>query len=201
MVITHDAGRRQRQSGVTFLTLLLALAIAGVALAGAGVVWQMESRRENEKELLFRGEAYRRAIDSYYEQTPGEPKQYPQRLDELLQDQRYPMPVRHLRRLYREPMAPDGEWQLIVQRGRIVGVASKSRATPIKIAGFAAAQQHFEGAGSYAEWRFVSAGAAPHPDGQPLSIHDAADQADHRPANSRRQRSAIPKTHLSTIAE
>ena len=149
---------RARQTGITFLGLLFALAITSIALAGTGVLWHMESRREKEKELLFIGEEYRNAIGSYYDKTPGEAKQYPEKLQDLLQDKRFPTPVHHLRKLYRDPMTPDGDWDLIRQQGRITGVASKSSDKPIKIAGFPAAQQEFEGAGSYAEWRFVSSG-------------------------------------------
>ena len=152
---------RHRQAGITFLGLLFAVAIAGIALAGTGVLWHMESRREKEKELLFIGEEYRNAIGRYYEKTPGEAKQYPERLEDLLQDKRFPQPVHHLRRLYRDPMTAQGEWELIRQQGRIIGVVSKSRAEPIKVAGFKPGQEEFEGAGSYAGWRFVSSGNSP----------------------------------------
>ena len=148
----------QRQAGITFLGLLFAVAIAGIALAGTGVLWQLESRREKEKELLFIGEEYRRAIERYYEKTPGAAKQYPEKLEDLLQDKRFPEPVHHLRRLYRDPMTQKVDWELIKQQGRITGVASQSRDEPIKITGFAAGQEDFEGAESYAKWRFISNG-------------------------------------------
>ncbi|MBL8415628.1 MAG: type II secretion system protein [Propionivibrio sp.] len=154
----HGLDALHRQAGITFLVVLFAMAIAGIALAGTGVLWQLESRREKEKELLFIGEEYRRAIDRYYDKTPGAAKQYPEKLEDLLQDKRFPVPVHHLRRLYRDPMTPDGEWELIKQQGRITGVASKSREEPIKIAGFATGQEDFEGAESYAKWRFISNG-------------------------------------------
>jgi type II secretory pathway pseudopilin PulG len=149
---------RHRQAGITFLIVLFAMAIAGIALAGTGVLWQLEGRREKEKELLFIGEEYRRAIDRYYDKTPGEAKQYPEKLEDLLQDKRFPMPVHHLRRLYRDPMTEKVDWELIKQQGRITGIASKSQEEPIKIAGFAAGQEEFEGAESYAKWRFISNG-------------------------------------------
>ncbi len=152
-----------RQGGFTYIGLMFAVAIAGIALAGTGVLWQMESRREKEKELLFIGEEYRRAIGSYYEKTPGGDKQFPEKLEDLLQDKRFPNPIRHLRRLYRDPMVADGEWELIRQQGRIMGVASRSTDKPIKVAGFTEEQNGFEGAVSYSEWRFLSngSGAAP----------------------------------------
>lgn len=147
-----------RQGGFTYLGLLFAVAIAGIAMAGTGVLWQLESRREKEKELLFIGEEYRRAISSYYDKSPGGDKQHPEKIEDLLLDKRFPMPVRHLRRHYRDPMRADGEWELIRQQGRIIGIASKSVDKPIKIAGFTAEQEGFEGAERYSEWRFLQGG-------------------------------------------
>lgn len=143
---------------MTFLALLFAIAIGGLALSGAAVVWQMEVRREKEKELLFVGEEFRRAIASYANASPSGHRDYPAMLEDLLLDRRFPMPVRHLRRLYRDPLTADGEWTLIRQQGRIIGVASKSQEKPIKIAGFGPTQSDFEGAKSYSEWRFVPNG-------------------------------------------
>ena len=57
-------------------------------------------------------------------------------------------------------MVADGEWELIRQQGRIMGVASRSTDKPIKVAGFTEEQNGFEGATKYSEWRFLSAGDA-----------------------------------------
>lgn len=146
------------QGGYTFLGLLFAVALSGIALAGTGSLWQLESQREKEKELLFIGEEYRQAIASYFDKTPGTDKQYPAKLEDLLQDKRFPMPVHHLRRLYRDPMSPDGSWELIRSQGKIIGIASKSPGKPIKVAGFSPEQQEFEGVDSYSEWRFTHSG-------------------------------------------
>jgi len=145
----------RQQGGFTFLGLMFAVAIAGIALAGTGVLWQMESRREKEKELLFIGEEYRHAIGSYFDKSPGTVRQFPEKLEDLLQDKRFPNPTHHLRRLYRDPMTADGEWELIRQEGRIMGVASRSTDKPIKIAGFSASQEGFANAASYADWYFI----------------------------------------------
>ena len=164
MVIFHGQpeilakNEMRRQAGFTFVGLMFAVAIAGIALAGTGALWQMESRREKEKELLFIGEEYRMAIGNYYDKSPSAAKQFPEKLEDLLQDKRFPNPTHHLRRLYRDPMTADGQWELILQEGRIMGVASRSPDKPIKIAGFAPVQDDFEGAVSYSEWRFISNG-------------------------------------------
>lgn len=153
----------RRQHGVTFLTLLFVIALAGIALAGTGALWQLESRREKEKELLFVGNEYRKAIGSYASRTPEGTPPYPERLEDLLQDNRYPTPVRHLRRLYRDPMSEDGQWELIREQGRITGVASRADSTPIKVAGFTKDFESFEGAKSYRQWRFIGTALTPPP--------------------------------------
>jgi type II secretory pathway pseudopilin PulG len=148
------AAARDGEGGFTFLGLLFAVAIASLALAGTGLLWHFEARREKEKELLFIGESYRRAITSYYNASPGSNKEYPKRLEDLLLDTRFPMPVRHLRRLYRDPMTGENDWKLILVQERITGVASRSGGQPIKVAGFASEQAGFEQARSYGDWRF-----------------------------------------------
>lgn len=150
--------RLRRQAGLSYLGVLYAVALAGIALAGAGVLWQLEGRREREKELLFIGEQYRAAIGSYYEQSPFGVRQYPEKLEDLVEDKRFPMPAHHLRRHYRDPMTDRTDWELIRQQGRIVGVASSSGGKPVKIGDFPSHQADFEGAESYAQWRFVHGG-------------------------------------------
>jgi type II secretory pathway pseudopilin PulG len=154
------AGNRlSRDTGFTYVVLLFAVAIASIAMAGTGTLWQMESRREKEMELLFIGEQYRMAISSYYAKTPGGEKQYPVKLEDLILDKRFPNPATHLRRLYRDPMMADGQWELIRQQGRIIGIASRSIDRPIKIAGFLPVQEGFETAEKYSGWRFLSNGS------------------------------------------
>lgn len=151
-----DARPCSAERGFTYLGLLFAVAIAGIALAGSGVLWYMEGRREKEKELLFIGEEYRAAISSYYNMQPsGSEKQYPAKLEDLLLDKRFPMPVRHLRRLYRDPMRPGEGWELLLIQERIYGIASRSRDKPLKVAGFPPKQDEFSGAEHYSEWRFA----------------------------------------------
>lgn len=150
-----------RAGGFTFIGLLIAVAVLGIAIAGTGVVWHLEARRDKEQELLFAGQQIREAIARYHEEARGVERQYPASLEDLLQDRRFPMPVRHLRRLYRDPMSADGAWGLIREQGRIIGVLSEAPGRPLKVAGFPPAQKEFEGAGSYAGWRFVAQPTTP----------------------------------------
>ena len=146
-------GRAQR--GFTYLALLLAVAVLGIGLAAVGELWSTVAQREKEAELLFAGGEFRRAIRSYYTTSPGA-QRYPQRLEELLEDKRFPFVRRHLRRLYRDPMTGKRDWGLVqAPEGGIMGVHSLSQASPLKTANFAAADRDLEGKARYMEWQFV----------------------------------------------
>jgi type II secretory pathway pseudopilin PulG len=144
------------QRGFTYLGLLFAVALAGIALAATGVVWSTERQRQREQELLFIGQQFREAIASYYERSPGMVKRYPAKLDDLLKDSRFLTVRRHLRQIYPDPMTGQREWRLIAApEGGIMGVHSLSTTASIKRAGFPVALADLEGKASYAEWRFI----------------------------------------------
>jgi type II secretory pathway pseudopilin PulG len=145
------------QRGFTYVGLLLAVALAGVALAAAGTLWSTAAQRDRELELLFVGDQYRRAIGSYYEGTPGA-KRYPQRLEDLLEDKRLAVTRRHLRQVYADPMTGQPDWELVrLPDGAIVGVRSRSDAQPMKVANFAPRDESFADAASYRDWVFAYA--------------------------------------------
>lgn len=121
----------KRSRGFTYIGLMLIVAIAGIALSGVGIVWKTEMQRENEKELRFAGEQYVAAIASYYECKVCGPQQLPKNLKDLLKDTRAPSVVRHIRKLYRDPMTRSDDWGLIKNGGRITGVYSKSTLEPL----------------------------------------------------------------------
>jgi type II secretory pathway pseudopilin PulG len=133
--------------------LLLVLASLG-ALVGAEV-WATAVKREREAQLLFVGEQYRRAIESYWRASPADAKALPTSFDVLLQDDRFPMPVRHLRRLYPDPIDAKAGWGLVRAGNGILGVYSRSEDVPIKRSGFPPHLLSFEGAATYKQWRFV----------------------------------------------
>lgn len=145
-----------REGGYTLLSLLLAVAIIGLGLAGAGELWSRAEQRERERELLFAGSQIRGAIAQYYFRTPGRVKRYPRRLEDLLLDDRHPNITRHLRRLYNDPMTGRPAWGLVeAPGGGIMGVYSLSAKAPLKRGGFAHENKGFEAASRYDEWRFV----------------------------------------------
>ena len=142
------------QYGFTYMGLMMIIAISGIAMAGVGIVWQQDMQREREKELLFIGEQYRKAIGSYYESSPNGIKQFPATLQDLLDDNRGPIIKHHIRKLYLDPFMRDKDWDLIMLESRIFGVRSNSKLVPIKTTGFATYYDAFSEAASYNDWRF-----------------------------------------------
>ena len=140
------------QQGFTLLGMMILIALMGAGLAAYGELASHAAQREKEAELLFRGNQYRQAIESYYKKE----RRYPKALTDLLEDKRFPMPVRHLRKLYLDPITGAAEWGLVQAPGGggIMGVHSKSEAQPVKSGGFSVANHAFHGARRYADWQF-----------------------------------------------
>lgn len=97
------------ENGFVYLWALFTVVLAGIAIAGAGQMWQVKSQRDKEAELMFIGEEFRKAIMSYHNTT----KQYPSSLEELLKDSRSPNIKRHIRKIYVDPMTNTTEWGLV----------------------------------------------------------------------------------------
>jgi type II secretory pathway pseudopilin PulG len=149
---------RSRSAGVVLLAMLLAVALGGIAMMAAADVWALARRRAQEQELLFVGGQYRLAIQRYVSGAPpGTGRTLPATLEDLLEDDRYPIPVHHLRRLYPDPITGSTEWGTLRSGDRITGVYSLSEQEPLKQAGFAAADALFAGKTSYRDWVFAPA--------------------------------------------
>ncbi|MDR0279538.1 MAG: type II secretion system protein [Paucimonas sp.] len=144
-----------KADGFTYLGVLLLIMLMGAALAGAGEVWSIVAQRERERQLLWVGTQYAQALRSYYRASPGL-AQYPKSLDDLVQDDRFPSAMHHIRQLYPDPVG-GGDWTL--QRGfdgRITGIASASTRTPLKQADFPSQWSDFNGMSHYTDWQFVA---------------------------------------------
>src|SRR3978361_770517 len=99
------AGKRlRRQHGFTYMGVLFLLVLMGIGLAGAGQTWTLASQRSRERQLLWVGAQYARAIRAYYDVTPGG-KQYPAKLEARVEDQRFAEPKHHRRQLYLDPVS------------------------------------------------------------------------------------------------
>jgi type II secretory pathway pseudopilin PulG len=112
-------------------------------------------RRKREAELLYVGNLYKEAIRQYWQSTPAGSSQYPERLDDLLHDPRYPVTRRYLRRLYPDPVTGRPFVTIPASGGGLQGVHSASARAPIKVAGFPVGEESFATARSYQQWEFV----------------------------------------------
>lgn len=144
------------ERGATLVALLLLLALLGIAASVTAQSWAIRIRTEKEAELLFRGLAYRAALESYARMTPTGAATHPQRLQDLVADDRFPVRVRHLRRLYADPMTGGPFIALRDSQGRIRGISSPDLRAPRKRTGFPEGLEHFEVATTYSGWTFVA---------------------------------------------
>lgn len=159
---------RQNQRGAALVIVLITVVVLGLSMGIAGSTWRTIVQQAKEKELLFRGDQYRRAIGSYYEKAhAGTPGMFPNSLENLLKDPRSLQTVRHIRKLYKDPMTGE-DWVLIREggkvegtvtasagAGRIIGVRSSSDLEPFKKDGFSKEYEKFKDADKYSAWEFV----------------------------------------------
>jgi type II secretory pathway pseudopilin PulG len=148
---------RRDEHGFTYLGLLFAIALSAGGLGVAASLWSTEAKREREAQLLFVGDQIRAAIGAYYEKAPDPASHaFPPSLDDLLEDKRWPVRRRHLRKVFLDPMNNRPEWGIVTApNGGVIGVFSLSEAVPLKQGRFAPQNEDFAGATSYRDWRFV----------------------------------------------
>lgn len=141
------------ERGITYLFLMFAIVLIGIATTTAAKQWKGMIQREQEADLLTKGIEIQNALALYSATmkagrvTQGEV--YPQSLVELT---RLPKPF--LRKPYRDPMT-HGEWEYLKgPYGGIMGVRSRSVAEPIRKHEFPLPVRHFDGKKSYRDWIF-----------------------------------------------
>ncbi len=105
----HSHPRRKaactREDGYVLLVMLLFFALLAVTLTAVAPAMMQRIRREREIELIHRGKQYARAIQLYYRKFSS----YPVTLESLENTNN----VRFLRKRYKDPMTPSGQWRLI----------------------------------------------------------------------------------------
>jgi type II secretory pathway pseudopilin PulG len=147
---------RAKERGAMLLLMMVMIVVMGLAAGMAGQSWRATMQRANEAELLWRGEQYQRAISSYFSVKHGGSLQMlPTDLEQLVSDPRFATEVRHIRKLYKDPMTGE-DWELIKDPAeRILGVRSKSTWEPFKKDGFSKDLESLAGKTAYNEWEFV----------------------------------------------
>jgi type II secretory pathway pseudopilin PulG len=146
---------RSEARGAILLLLIVMISLIGLAAGLAGQSWRSTVQRAREAELLWRGQQYVQAIASYYAVKHGTQRMFPSELKNLVRDPRFPGTVRHLRKLYVDPMTGE-EWDVIKDPAeRVIGVRSRSTQKPFRTDGFPQELESLKGKSSYSEWEFV----------------------------------------------
>lgn len=144
-----------RQAGFTYVVALFLVAVLSIVSVRALQYTSMVEQREKEAELLWIGSAYRKAIATYYNESQGSIKKYPQNVEELLKHALV-NPTRPLRKRYRDPITGAKDWGLVRNEvGALIGVYSLSQRKPLKRDGFPPELAGFANAQRYSDWKFV----------------------------------------------
>jgi type II secretory pathway pseudopilin PulG len=144
-------------AGFVYLGLLWLLAVGSAGLAVVGESWTQAAQRERERELIFRGEQIRAAIERY-RRADAARNEWPRTLEQLLEDRRQDEVRHHLRRAYSDPFAPDRGWGEIREAGGgLVGVFSLSDRPALGRGPLDGGQAGR--AARVGDWRFVVPGA------------------------------------------
>ncbi|MDT8997656.1 type II secretion system protein [Paucibacter sp. APW11] len=135
--------------------MLLLVALMGLGMAAVGPLWAQQTQREQEAELLRVGGLYAAAIEAYRDGSPGLAKEYPARLEDLLDDRRFIGLTRHMRRLYPDPMMPSRPWGTVLDAaGRIRAVYSQGAERPLQRQTIELGMARLPVADHYSDWKF-----------------------------------------------
>src|SRR5579875_529105 len=110
------------EKGYILLIVMMMATILLISLAAAAPSIYVEGQREKEKELIFRGEQYARAIMLFHNQF----NRYPTSVKELLHTNN----MSFLRRAYPDPMTRSGKWRFIHATAAGVIIDSKILGPP-----------------------------------------------------------------------
>jgi type II secretory pathway pseudopilin PulG len=152
-----QAGSLLRQRGFTYLWLLAALAVIGIAMSAVGPLWAQQRQREREAELTHIGMLYVAALEDYYRMSSGSVPHFPVAPDELLLDLRFNANVRHLRQFYDDPVTPGQPlaW-MRNERGELVGVRSTSIDKPLREVAWKDGRHTVPAGEHYSDWIFLA---------------------------------------------
>jgi type II secretory pathway pseudopilin PulG len=150
--------RQHGGRGFTYLAVMFIVALLTLTAAMASAVWSTVQQRSDEHQLAFVGRQFQTAIERYAQRPADARGRYPRRLEDLLRDDRALQPVRHLRRIYLDPMTGRPEWGLIrAPDGGIVGVHSLSERQPMTGTLLASRFDTVQ-VKTYRDWQFIAAG-------------------------------------------
>jgi type II secretory pathway pseudopilin PulG len=103
--------------GYILIMLLFVVTAMGIGLLVAVPVWETQIQREREDELIFRGKQYVESVRLFQVKKPGS---FPKTLEELVEE-------KCLRRLYKDPMTQEGDWNIILLPQGVPGALGRPR--------------------------------------------------------------------------
>lgn len=135
-MVTRSAGVRSQGGFYLMAVVMLSFAVA-VMVAALSRLWEAERVRDRERELIWVGREFTRALTGYRVFTPPGQLPSPRSIDDLLVDRRMDPPIRHLRRAYLDPVTGKAQWGIEQDAtGRIAGIHSLSVQRPRKADGY-----------------------------------------------------------------
>ncbi len=105
ITVRRRAGGRASESGYMLLFLMLAVAVLTITMMGVARNYRRSIVRDREVEMMHRGDQYSRAVKRFYKKNGS----YPTSLEQLEKMNN----IRYLRKRYKDPMSPNGEWKLV----------------------------------------------------------------------------------------
>jgi type II secretory pathway pseudopilin PulG len=146
--------RPNRYQGFTYVGLLILIAMLTLTATTSISLGAALQRAEREDELLFIGTQFQAAFRSYYAATPQGKPYYPATLDDLVRDTRGNTVVRHLRKVYTDPLTGK-DWGLqMAPEGGVIAIFSRADGIPTKTGGFPSELSYLEGTKKYSDWVF-----------------------------------------------
>lgn len=135
-MVTRSNGTRSQGGFYLMVVVMLGFAVA-VMVAALTRLWEAELVRDRERDLIWVGREFTRALTSYRGFTPPGQPPAPGSIGDLLLDRRVDPPLRHLRRAYSDPVTGKAQWGIEQDaNGRIVGIHSLSLQHPRKPDGY-----------------------------------------------------------------
>ena len=135
----------RNQRGVTYIMVMFAIVLMGIAMTVVSKQWTVVMKRDKEAELLFRGNRIKTAIElyaaDYQVRKASRPNVYPLKLEQLTEK-----PKRYLPVVYKDPITGQ-DFELIKVGAEIRGVKSRSKDKPLDMV-------HFKNADTYDQIAF-----------------------------------------------
>lgn len=148
----------RRAEGFTLIGVLAIVTLLSIGAMATLNFAHTVTRRAAEAELLEIGGEFSRAFQSYYHSGSAGSTRFPRSLDQLVSDDRFSSPKRHLRRVYRDPMTGVATWGTVPSPdGGIMAVFSLSEDEPLRRdtpSSAHSAPYELEEVHGYSRWKF-----------------------------------------------